>query len=281
MASGRMLDDKQTAADSIRIAGLRPQSGRRQRAWQLADAKLRAPYGDSSLSSLRTSAQRLDRARREYGTWNLVLYAFHRGLSRLLPAFHLERFYVVAQPVTEAVASLRGQSLTVRELVAGDPCLTVFQRTPGEIEDRFRQRATGLGAFADGQLVGWIWVAFEQFQEYELPLRFELPASGTVSWDMDVFVRPDYRLRPVFPRLWESATGILRQRGVRWTCSLISAYNPASRSAHRRLGATELGSITLIHLGQLRVIIGGRLGPRLSWSRRDDFKATVVIPDLA
>ena len=43
---------------------------------------------------------------------------------------------------------------------------------------------------------------------------------------------------PVFPRLWDTCNGLLRDAGVAQTLSRVNAFNRASRRAHERMGPT-------------------------------------------
>ena len=232
------------------------------------------------MSQLSVAYQRLQRAVQEYGFWNLVLFAAHRALKRVSSRLGVERYLIVAQPVPAPLDSRRGRGFVTRRLESDEEILLTFQRAPGEINDRFAQGAICFGAFSEDKLVGWIWLAFDRFREFDVPVEFILPDKGHAAWDMDVFVLPDYRFRPVFPRLWEAAANEMRSRGICWSISQISAYNPASLSAHRRLQARELGSITFLYAGSLRVVFGGKLGPLVGVSVDDDYCVPIEIPPL-
>lgn len=88
----------------------------------------------------------------------------------------------------------------------------------------------------------------DAYQEDEVRVRYRLPRADT-SWDFDVWIHPDERLGWAFPRLWEAARQQLRERGVRWTCSRISAFNAASLRAHARIGHVRLGDALFVRCG--------------------------------
>ena len=69
----------------------------------------------------------------------------------------------------------------------------------------------------------------------------------------------------------------MRDRGIRQTLSAISAYNPASLRAHRRLGCTVLGSIAVIRIGRFQAVCSRRFKPTLQWSVRKRFLASLAI----
>jgi GNAT superfamily N-acetyltransferase len=97
-------------------------------------------------------------------------------------------------------------------------------------------------------LAGFLWLIADAYQEDEVRARYRL-ASSRASWDFDVWVRPEERLGWVFRRLWEAARQHLRARGVRWTCSRISAFNAASLRAHAQIGTVTLGHAVFLRCG--------------------------------
>ena len=165
----------------------------------------------------------------------------------------------------------------MRRLDKSDPSLVTFMRVPTEIEDRFAQGAICLGAFRGTDLIGWLWFVIGEFRDHTLPVGFRLEPAGKTAWDFDVYVHPEARMSAAFARLWEAAFEALRERGVTQTLSAISAYNPASLRAHRRLGATPFGSIVVVRLGQFQAVWSRKFRPHLQWSRRLQFCARVII----
>ncbi|MBL8201847.1 MAG: GNAT family N-acetyltransferase [Chromatiales bacterium] len=212
----------------------------------------------------------------EYGVVDATLLALQRTLRLLSPDAVLERLYIVAQPVprTPAASLRRGQAILVRPLLPGDPALAAFTRIPAEVTDRFAQGAVCLGAFRGTELLGWLWFTVGAFRDHTHPVAFELAPPGTTAWDFDVYVRPEARLTAAFARLWEAAFDALRDRGVNQTLSAISAYNPASLRAHRRLGTTPFGSLLVLRLGRLQAVFSRHFRPHSRLSFRADFRAT-------
>jgi len=221
-------------------------------------------------------ATRIRAARAEYGGLDALLLALQRLARLLSPEAVLERLFLVAQPVprTRAVSLRRGQAIHVRPLPPGDPALATFTRVPAEISDRFAQGAICLGAFRGEELLGWLWFTTGAFRDHTHPVAFELTPAATTAWDFDVYVRPEARLTATFARLWEAAFDTLRSQGVGQTLSAISAYNPASLRAHRRLGMAPFGSLLVLRLGPLRAVVSRRFRPHWQLSLRPGFRAT-------
>ena len=79
-------------------------------------------------------------------------------------------------------------------------------------------------------------------------------------------VEPEFRMGRSFLRLWDAANALLRERGVCWSISRISAFNPVSLNSHARLGTRLLGKVTFVVLGSLQVSFTGQLIPHFSVS---------------
>jgi hypothetical protein len=193
---------------------------------------------------------------RALGPFSTLLYALDRGLARLGPAASLRRYYLVAQPVPPGpqLPAHRGASITVREVGPGDPALHVFPRPAEEIRRRFAAGAIGLVAFRAGRPIGWIWLLQGAYTEPVDRCRIEPRPPETTAWDFDLEVVPEERQGLAFARLWEAAWERLRARGVQWTFSRVSAYNPASLAAHRRLGARPLHGLLFLALGRVQLM---------------------------
>jgi hypothetical protein len=222
---------------------------------------------------------RLRRALSEYGAANLLLYALQRAVQKVDRSAVIERQYIVSQPVPLSVHSSgrRGATIEVRTIHHDDPVLGTFTRIPAEIADRFAQKASCLGAFRNGELLGWLWFVPGTFRDFSHPVTFKLSPPEATTWDFDVYVRADARLSAAFSRLWEVAFASLRDLGVTQTLSAISAYNPASLRSHQRLGARALGSILILRVGRLQAVLSRRFRPHLQWSFRDNFRAALAI----
>ena len=215
----------------------------------------------------------------EYGAGNAVLLTLHRLARTVSPTAVIERRYIVAQPVPPRPAGTprRGQHLKVRRLQPGEPALATFYHSPADIAHRFAQDATGLGAFRGDELLGWLWFIPGAYRDFSDPINFELDPPATTAWDFDIYVRPEARLTATFACLWEAAFEAMRTRGVTQTVSEISAFNPASLGAHRRLGAVAFGSVVMLRLGRFQALCSRSFRPHLQWSLKPTFRARLRI----
>lgn len=205
---------------------------------------------------------------RAFGAPNAALYVFGRALRTVFPRVNVYRYYIVAQPVAPAdlLPARRGKSIEVRELTRGDPAFAALPLDERVLDFRFAQDALCLGAFQDGRPIGCLWLAFGAYEEDEVRCVFGLPAG--VAWDFDVYLRPDARLGFGFLRLWDAANAELRGRGVGWSMSRISGFNPGSMASHARLKATRVGSLTALK-GPRRQLVLSSCPPRVSFGRHD------------
>jgi hypothetical protein len=73
-----------------------------------------------------------------------------------------------------------------------------------------------------------------------------------------VYVEPEFRAGRSFACLWEAANAHLAAHGIRWSLSRISAFNPGSLAAHRRLGIRKLRSASFLCLGGKQLALFGR-----------------------
>ena len=159
----------------------------------------------------------------------------------------------------------------------GESALATVVRVPADIADRFAQGAWGFGAFRGNELLGWLWFIPGAYRDFSDPINFELEPPATTAWDFDIYVRPDARLTATFSCLWAAAFEALRAGGVTHTLSEISAFNPASLGAHRRLGAVAFGSVVMVRLGRFQALCSRRFRPHLQWSLHPEFRARLKI----
>lgn len=190
----------------------------------------------------------------QLGTSDALLYYLSRAMKQLSSGHvRILRYHIVAQPVAAATV-LRAPtgSVGVLQLLPGDPALSILPRAPALIEARFANGDVCLALFAKGQLAGFLWLAFCGYEEDEVRCRYEL-LDQRLAWDYDVHVEPAFRMGRSLARLWESANGLLLRRGVCWSLSRISAFNPASLAAHARMGAWRMQSVTFACIGPLEL----------------------------
>lgn len=204
------------------------------------------------------TANRLRRTAAQLGWPDTLCYCLDRLLARI--GWRLRKYYFVAQPTAQATTPARsglhraalperGGAFTIRLASGGADVPLTHPRPRAVICRRFAQGAQTLQAWRGEQLAGFLWFLPNAYQEDEVRARYRL-ASPQSLWDFDVYVAPEYRLGPLFRRLWSEAHVMMRSQDVRWTCSRISAYNPASRGAHARLGAVTLGAAVFLSCGE-------------------------------
>ena len=192
----------------------------------------------------------------EIGAIGAGAYVLHRGLASIGGGFYLYHF--VAQPVSTGplLTKGRGQSITVHQVDLNRGWqLGDLPLTPEVVSYRQKQGSVCLCAFKEGHIFGCLWLCLGPYQEDEVRCLMVPAPRGEVSWDFDVYVRPERRLGPTFARLWEVANQYLGQQGIGWSVSRISAANRRSLGAHARLGAQRIGSAIFLRLGRMQLMI--------------------------
>ncbi len=206
----------------------------------------------------------------EFGFGNAALYVFGLALRRICPRVFVYRYYIVAQPVPDKslLPPRRGRTISVRELKPGDPAFSSLPLDEDVLAYRFAQNVTCLGAFQDEKPIGCLWMCFDAYDEDEIRCTFRLAPAEGVSWDFDVYLHPDVRLGFAFLRLWDEANAILRDRGIAWSISRISGFNPGSMASHARMGAVRVGSLIALK-GPKWQLVYSSYKPVLSFRRLD------------
>lgn len=194
----------------------------------------------------------------ELGSLDAVLYYLSEIMLRTSGRHaRIVRYCLVAQPVPERPLLSRPDPNTViRQITSGDPLISTFPRATKIIELRLARGDICLAATLNGQFAGFLWIAFKAYDEDEVRCRYDL-AGDKISWDYDVHVEPQFRLGRTFLRLWDAANEFLRGKGIRWSISRISAFNPASLNSHARMGTRLLGKASFITLGPLQISLVG------------------------
>lgn len=216
---------------------------------------------------------------RELGVLNALLYGIDRVCVKAgLPARVL-RYVLVAQPVAPEplLPPRRGRSIEVRRVSPRDRALTRLEYTEANLDEPQSRDAACFAAYRNGAIVGSLFLLLGPYEETEVRCRFVPTPEGRAAWDYRVYVMPDQRPSLAFARLWDEANAYLRERGVPWSFSRISAYDPVSLTSHARLAARPIGSAVYVRLGPLQVMVS-TLAPRLHVSWRDDRAPTVVLP---
>jgi len=191
----------------------------------------------------------------ELGLVNAAWYAAARAVGCL--GLRMWRYQFVAQRVAATAMRSAPGTLVMQPISNLADLPPQYPRPPEIAAARFRQGGCSIAAWKGGDLAAILWYQFGAYEEDEVRVRYCLPSPHS-CWDYDVFVQPHMRLGTAFCRLWDEAHRQMRARGVRWTCSRISAFNPGSLRAHLRLGAVHLGSATFLALGRWQLMIATR-----------------------
>lgn len=190
----------------------------------------------------------------ELGLANGALYLADQVLQRLGGGrTRIIRYQFFAQPVPQTAPPPATGKCQVRIVSADDPIVREFPRPPQVIARRFADGATCFVAQMGERFAGFLWLARNAYEEDEVRCRFELVPAPICAWDFDVYVEPDFRIGRSFSHLWQAANAHLAAQRVQWSLSRISAFNPASLAAHRRLGIRPLSTATFIVLGPAQI----------------------------
>ena len=195
---------------------------------------------------------------RRLGPLFSLMYAISRFL-RLASAGRIKLFvyHLIAQPVNtlRSLPHHRGRTIEVREAGPDEVAALSLARPPEVIRARYQQQARCLLARMEGRFLGFLWFLVGPYEEDEVRCLFIPTPVGVASWDFDVFVEPSARFGFTFARLWDEANQILSSQGVKWSISRISAFNPESLAAHKRMGSLRIASAGFLSLGSAQIMI--------------------------
>jgi hypothetical protein len=195
-------------------------------------------------------------ALRRLGPATTLLYLVGLVLSRLSRGrIRTFGYRLVAQPVA-TVPLLGGRSpggLSIRRVFPGDPIVAQFPRPREVVAGRFADGAVCFAAESGGRFAGFIWLNLASYEDDEVRCLYVPVPQASTAWDFDVFVAPPFRLGRAFAALWDAANAYLREQGVEWTFSRISAFNLNSMRAHARMGVQRVGSAVFIRFGRTQL----------------------------
>lgn len=195
----------------------------------------------------------------QLGWFDTCVYALSKFLIYVSSGkIECYKYQLVAQPVptTPLLSPERGKKIEVRLIHKQDQIVQEFPRPAAVIEARFEQGAVCLAAIKEEQFIGFIWLLLDKgYQEDEVRAHFIPCPAKQAAWDFDVYVAPDFRFGFAFPRLWDEANKILRNKGVKWSCSRISAFNRGSMESHARLGSLVMSNVFFLCTGRWQVTI--------------------------
>jgi hypothetical protein len=209
----------------------------------------------------------------ELGLVGAVCYVVYRLGAASGGIVSLYRYLLVAQPIPARalLAPHRGRSIMVQQVDIWDPALLSLPLDRKVIEYRASQGAICFGAFKDGRIIGCLWLCLAGYREDEVRCRYLPMPPDTSAWDFDVYLEPEHRSGLGFARLWDEANGYLRGRGISFSWSRISAFNPRSLAAHARLGATIAGTATFLRFGPCQLMMASVPPYRHFSLRQEDY----------
>ncbi|WP_028105180.1 GNAT family N-acetyltransferase [Pseudoduganella violaceinigra] len=191
----------------------------------------------------------------ELGAGNTAWYTLARLLGLL--GIRMVRYEFVAQRVARSAMRKAPGSLILRTIATLDELPPSYPRPREVVAGRLRQGGSSIAAWKGDELAGILWYQFGAYQEDEVRARYFLPSPHS-CWDYDVFVQPQMRLGTAFCRLWDEAHRRMHGRGIQWSCSRISAFNPGSLRAHRRIGAVSMGTANFFAVGRWQLMLASR-----------------------
>jgi GNAT superfamily N-acetyltransferase len=203
------------------------------------------------LMSLRSVFKQMGRVDGSLYLGSRVLERFSGGRLRIV------KYRLVAQPIGRAAGpALRADPATVmQDIPQGAALAAAFPRPPEIIARRYEAGATCTAALVRGEFAGFIWLQRGRYEEDEVRCSFVLETPAICVWDFDVYVEPRYRIGRTMARLWGHVDAEQAARGVRWSFSRISAFNPASLASHARLGIVDCGSALFFVAGPLQLSV--------------------------
>jgi hypothetical protein len=190
-----------------------------------------------------------------FGWINGSLYVFARALDKATGSrCRIFKYYFVAQPVPPPqTASSIGAKTRIFQASAENGIIRQFPRPPEIVAKRFADGAFCFVAERADELVGYIWIKREKYNEDEVRCLYRLDPSTQVVWDFDAYVSPRFRMSRAFAQLWEAVNRFLHDNGYRWTVSRISAFNTVSIASHKRLGAVHLHTGLFLAAGTAQI----------------------------
>lgn len=197
---------------------------------------------------------------RDMGWNDAAQYIFARSLNRLsYGRIDLRKYYFCSQPIPDKslLPARRGASIVVKQVDRSHPMVSVFPRPAQVITRRFNDGALCFLATKEEKFVGFLWLQQNGYLEDEVRCRFTPAPAGQTIWDFDVHLETEYRASFAFARLWDTANDYLRNTGIKWSVSRISAFNPASINSHVRLGAFPIASAYFFSGRRWQILVTG------------------------
>jgi hypothetical protein len=215
--------------------------------------------------------------RRDFGVAAGTLYLVDRMLRRLGRRCRLCVYELFAQPIDgkSLLPERLARHISFREIGAADPDLLRMPVPMPTLQGRFAQGARCLGVWRRAELLGYVWLVRNEYDEDEARCTYVLPPArpgvgvGDSVFDFDLYLFPEHRMGVGFVALWHAAARHLHVQAVTCSYSRMTRFNLASRRAHLRLGSKVVGRALFLCLGRFECMLS-TLHPYLaaSWSAR-------------
>lgn len=193
---------------------------------------------------------------KEFGLFAGIAYVLDRILSRLPGQMRLYFYELMVQPIPKEplVPPKFVKHMEFRLIEEGDPEVALMPAREDIKAARFEQDVICFGAYKKGDLIGYIWFAFNHYDEDEVRARFEIQPADASVFDFDLYLFEAYRMGFSFVGMWDGASRFLRERGVRYTFSRLTRFNTASRRAHDHLGWKRIGRALFLKLWSVEIM---------------------------
>ena len=194
---------------------------------------------------------------KEFGVAAGTLYAADRVLRMVSPRLGLYVYEFIAQPVggKSLLPASRSKNLNFAEIPRGHPDINAMPARPEIKELRFEQGAVCLGAYRNGNLLGYVWFCFDAYNEDEVRCTYALGEPRQSVFDFDLYVLPEHRMGLGFAAVWHGANEYLQSRGIRYTFSRMTRFNLASRRSHARLGGQRVGRAIFLQAWRVELML--------------------------
>ena len=215
---------------------------------------------------------------KEFGLFGGSLYVVDRVLGMLSARTRLYYHYWMVQPIANKplLPEKYLEEVTIRKVEQGDPLLERMPIRPEILRSRFEQNAICLALFMKGDFAGFIWFCFGRYEEDEARCTFVLEPEKESVFDFNLYLFPKYRGGIGFLALWDCASRYLRERGIRYSYSRLTAYKQRSAKSHSHFGWKRLGTAVVLRLWALEVIFASR-APYIYVSLKDSSRLPIKL----
>jgi hypothetical protein len=193
---------------------------------------------------------------RDFGVIAGSLYVLGRVLQAISPRLNLQVYELMVQPISgrPLLPERFTRGITIREIHEGDPEVGLMPARPNIKDSRFRQGAICLGAYRQEELIGYLWLCFDRYEEDEVRCTYVLEPPGHAVFDFDLYVFPKHRMGLAFAGIWNGVNEYLSRRGIRFTFSRLTRFNLPSRKAHAHLGWKKVASAIFVQAWRAEVM---------------------------